>query len=183
MRLRETIRLPNRLNEEAQTYTTPRRAPCRVISSYQSQTDTFNPNLTPAAFPTLDRPRHPQLRTDNQTHEDKNNDSRKRSYECMINDDDDVDGAESRAECEEIPVEQIENLIANNGELNLIYVKNMAIMARAESESATFEKSMEDSDTDEEEDEELVVEPLTVRFLCIFGEGPDSESEGLTRRV
>ncbi|RAH40994.1 uncharacterized protein BO95DRAFT_518297 [Aspergillus brunneoviolaceus CBS 621.78] len=166
MRLRETIRLPNRLNEEAHTYTTTRRAPRRVISSYQSRADTFNPNLPPAAFPTLDRPRHPQLRTDDPTHEGKDNGSRKRSYDCMINNAD-IDGpvletaAEPRAECEEIPVEQIDNLIVSNGELNPIYVKNMAIMAQAESESATFEKGMEDSDTDEEEDDEPVVEPLT----------------------
>ncbi|PYI32382.1 hypothetical protein BP00DRAFT_156373 [Aspergillus indologenus CBS 114.80] len=188
MRLRETIRLPNRLNEEAHTYTTPRRAPRRAIGSYQCRADTFNPNLPPAAFPTLDRPRPPQLRPDKQNHEVEDHDHRKRSYECMINGDDGdvVDdpvletGAATRDECEEIPVEQFDNLIASNGELNLIYVKNMAIMAGAEPESATFEKSMEDSDTDGE-DEALVIEPLTVRFLSMPG-GPD-ENEALTRRA
>ncbi|RAL07184.1 uncharacterized protein BO97DRAFT_429559 [Aspergillus homomorphus CBS 101889] len=163
MRLRETIRPPGRLSEEASTYTTPRRTYRRGSISSRVRCEAFNPNLPPAAFPTLDRPRDPKPNTDAQNNNADDYTSRKRSYNCM---DTGSHGhpqpelvTETWAEVQEIPVELIDNLFASNGELNSVYRKNMAIMAGAGPERSPFEESMEDSDTDEEA-EGLAIEPL-----------------------
>ncbi|PYH48420.1 uncharacterized protein BP01DRAFT_389043 [Aspergillus saccharolyticus JOP 1030-1] len=165
MRLRESIRLPDRLNEGAHPYnTTPRRVLRRTTRPSRITANTFNPKLPPAAFPTLDQPLPPKSFTNNENNEAVKHDTRKRSYASIINDSHDDHVFESRAptrvDFEESPTESIDNLIASNGEFNSIYVENMARMAQAGLDTTmAFEKSMEDSDTEAEVDGPTI-EPL-----------------------
>ena len=153
MRLRETIKPPTRF--DCEDYYTPgsQRSLRNRIHSSPRFID-FNPNLPPAAFPSLDRPRADC---------EKNNGIQgKENWPPYTKEAKQVGskgieprngqigaGGESEVEFENFTIEEIENQAASNGPLNKIYVRNMAIMA-AISESESEDLNMSDSDIGEE---------------------------------
>ncbi|RMJ26373.1 hypothetical protein PHISP_02753 [Aspergillus sp. HF37] len=152
MRLRDSIRPPQRFNHE-ELVTLGSQQPVRQASSQlrPRQVD-FNPNLPAAAFPTLER-----SRAGEENRDDSNNnasvqhagewgrpgqDVQRRSSQ---NEDGTTD-KEMRVEFEDLPIDAIENKIASNGDLNPVYARNMAIMANPVGNPY---KDMEDSDQDD----------------------------------
>ncbi|PLB43552.1 hypothetical protein P170DRAFT_480522 [Aspergillus steynii IBT 23096] len=126
MRLRSSIRPPKRFNSEDY------EAPFSQVSLRRPQKDIerppiieFNPNLPPAAFPTLDKPRVPG-----------SNDG---------NIDTPQDDLDSEVDFDDITFAEIENLKASNGPLNPIYVRNMNLMANAGRPSSHTDHDVEDT--------------------------------------
>ncbi|KAK1146470.1 hypothetical protein N8T08_002899 [Aspergillus melleus] len=134
MKLRSTVRPPKRLYSEE--YESPysgvnlRRTPKAIE---RPPINEFNPNLPPAAFPTLDRPRPPG--------------SSDASFDNC------EDNFEEEVDLEDLTFTEIENLKANNGPLNPIYVRNMELMVNAGRSSPHMDYlDMQDSDGDELDD-------------------------------
>ncbi|KKK12584.1 hypothetical protein AOCH_006124 [Aspergillus ochraceoroseus] len=148
MELRSTVHLPQRLNSDL-FYTPLSKRPLRENREESSLRHIdFNPNLPPAAFPTLERPRasessHQQLeqaQVDRYTTRNKqrrsNNNQNNSCAKTQTQ-------RESKLDLDEIPMDLIENYAANNADSNSIYVIKTAGMA------ATPHKDMEDSDPEE----------------------------------
>ncbi|PKX94062.1 uncharacterized protein P174DRAFT_369121 [Aspergillus novofumigatus IBT 16806] len=152
MRLRESIRPPERFNSEL--IITPSRKKT-LRESRNQRTPRFidyNPNLPPAAFPTLDPANRSQSRTEGQDRAKVEQDGVAKGVQHDASSIDfhgsNTEDKETWEQLEDISIDELEDLIASNGELNPIYVRNMAIMATAET-SSSFEMDMEDSDPDE----------------------------------
>lgn len=133
MKLRSTVRPPKRLYSEE--YESPyseinlRRTPKAIERPPIIE---FNPNLPPAAFPTLDKPRPPGSNDD--------------SFDNCEDNFEEVD-------LEDLTFTDIENLKANNGPLNPIYVRNMELMANTGRSSSHMDNlDRQDSDGDELDD-------------------------------
>ncbi|KAI9038787.1 uncharacterized protein KD926_010243 [Aspergillus affinis] len=112
MKLRSSIRPPKRFNSEEfecpYSEVNLRRTPKSIERPPIIE---FNPNLPPAAFPTLDKPRPPG------SNDDKIDNGQ--------------DSSDEEMEFEDLAFTEIENLKASNGPLNPIYLRNMALMANA----------------------------------------------------
>jgi hypothetical protein len=114
----------------------------------------YNPDLPPAAFPTLERPR--AARYGHDIHQRDNDEDRinKTSRRITRRSLDDICAsvntkgkreASPTAHVREIPLDQLDNYVASNGELNPIWVSNMARMAAA-GKDADGDMDMEDTD-------------------------------------
>ncbi|KAI9923826.1 hypothetical protein MW887_008308 [Aspergillus wentii] len=152
MRLRETVKQPDRYDSELFYRPTPNRALREAKRQRRPPYIDFDPTLPPAAFPTLDTPRVPAKTT-----KDGDSDERKASgmgncEECPSRNGHNGAGGkdtETRVDFEDVPINLIDNYVASNGDFNPVYVKNMTRIAAAEKEFSIVDGGMEDSDTDE----------------------------------
>ena len=150
MRLRETIRPPQRYDNE--DFITPQRSLRQARRQARPSSVAFNPNLPPAAFPSLERPRPGKQCDDRKSQvslQYAGNSERPGQSQGQHQRSETENGEndrETRDDFEDMPMDEIENTIASNGELNPTYVKNMAMMAS--SVDNPYE-DMEDSDPDE----------------------------------
>lgn len=169
MRLRENIRAPSRF--DCEDFFTPgsKRSLRNRIHASPKYID-FNPNLPPAAFPTLDRPR-PGEKSNNGTLGKENCAPYTKGAEQV-----DSKGIEPRnsqtgagrasVEFADYSLDEIENQMASNGPLNKVYVGNMTIMA-AIGEDQPEDLDMEDSDAEDAFDDGLGAEEVSsVSYLC-----------------
>ncbi|RJE23478.1 hypothetical protein PHISCL_04191 [Aspergillus sclerotialis] len=164
MRLRETIRAPSRFDcEDFYTPGSKRSLRNRIYAS-PSYID-FNPNLPPAAFPTLDRPR-PSEKSNNGALGKENCAPYTKGAEQPDSKGTEPpngqtgagrNGGETSVEFADFSLDEIENQMASNGPLNKVYVSNMAIMA-AIGEDQSEDLNMEDSDVEEASDAGSVAE-------------------------
>ncbi|KAF4228750.1 hypothetical protein CNMCM6457_006736 [Aspergillus fumigatiaffinis] len=152
MRLRESIRPPERFNLELIITPSPKKTLREPKNPRTPRFIDYNPNLPPAAFPTLDPANLSQSRTGEQ---DRAKVEQNGVAKAVQRDSSSIDfhgsnteDKEKREKLEDISIDELEDLLASNGELNPIYVRNMAIMATAETSSSS-DMDMEDSDPEE----------------------------------
>ncbi|PYI06898.1 hypothetical protein BO78DRAFT_444801 [Aspergillus sclerotiicarbonarius CBS 121057] len=150
MRLRERIRPPERFNQE-QFYSPCAQKPLRETQKPdRPEFIPFNSDLPPAAFPTLSNA-HPPRREDEKEYErDRHVNNSKPLREHIQSDHNGENklGEDAKARLQSYPPESFENLIASNGELNPVYMRNMAILATMDRESP-IDGAMADSDIDD----------------------------------
>jgi hypothetical protein len=156
MRLRESIRPPERFNSELFITPSPKttlREPRRPRTPHFID---YNPNLPPAAFPTLDPADLSQLKTSQQERVGVEQNGVTKTVQRDASSSDfhgsessDTEDKEKWENLEDISIDYLEDLIASNGELNPIYVRNMKIMATADETSSSSDMDMEDNDPDE----------------------------------
>ncbi|KAI9366979.1 hypothetical protein BJX61DRAFT_547957 [Aspergillus egyptiacus] len=174
MKLRSVVRPPKRLEEE-QSYlpASKRKLRDETEEVIRPPIIEFNPNLPPAAFPTLDfGTPTPRVDTQEETNDcqdggglqDGNERATKRASLDLLGLLMKNPGTQMEdpvtAEMEDIPMDVLENIIASNGDLNPLYVSNMARMAAAGDCASPGDLDMEDSDRDEEiQDSPSVTEP------------------------
>ncbi|KAL3494498.1 hypothetical protein BJX62DRAFT_234372 [Aspergillus germanicus] len=147
MRLRETVRLPERLHQDHVYLPLSQKSLRKPKNEPKPRFSEFNPNLPPAAFPTLDSRRA----DDNErAHTNDDRTTARKSLEaiCQLTKSGDQKDAPTRDELEDMPMNVLENYMASNGDMNPIYVSNMAKMAAA-GQGLSATDSMEDSDADE----------------------------------
>lgn len=164
MRLRETIRPPERYASELFYQPAVQRSLRNGRNSKAPNYIDFNPNHPPAAFPTLDKPRptgdpQTQKKSQDRQTEDQDGDihmrdapvSRHGGAESGCVDADTVD------ELDDISIDEIENYLASNGPQNPTYAKNMAIMAECTSDEDIFgsDENSEISQNDDGENAEV----------------------------
>ncbi|RHZ43153.1 uncharacterized protein CDV56_100869 [Aspergillus thermomutatus] len=152
MRLRESIRPPERFNSELVITPSSKRTLREPRNLRTPRFIDYNPNLPPAAFPTLDPANLSQLRTGEQDPAKVEPNGVTKAVQRDSSSIDlhrsDAEDKETWEKLEDISIDYLEDLIASNGELNPIYVRNMEIMATADEESSS-DMDMEDSDLDE----------------------------------
>ncbi|KAJ5091545.1 hypothetical protein NUU61_006415 [Penicillium alfredii] len=165
MKLRRIIRAPTRYGEEAETPTLAllqamRNAREDPMDGSQEPVELlgkgvrvrrqkprppivpFDPNLPPAAFPSLDRPRLPQ---DSHALEQNGQDTQQKTQE--------VSRAQQNSQLvddlDHVLPDVVDNYLASNTAANPIYARNMAIMAGMDEDSVDETLALEDSDNDE----------------------------------
>lgn len=149
MRLRDNIHPPQRFNSEL-LYTPAFRGSRRKARSREPPPYIdYNPNLPPAAFPTLDILREPDKYDHGNIRQSLIKGELQRNGNLNGNYGSNGQDEERGVEFEDLPIDSIENDIASNGNLNPVYVRNMAIMARAGQSSSDIDLDMEDSDPDD----------------------------------
>jgi hypothetical protein len=116
MELRETVRPPQRYDAEF-IYTPARRRNLRRTSA-PTYVD-YNPNLPPAAFPTLDKPRPV---SDGQIEHSQSRKTDRDGDVDMDNNDEENDGLD---ELQHIQIHDVDNYLASNGTQNSTYAKNI----------------------------------------------------------
>ncbi|RDW76720.1 uncharacterized protein DSM5745_06712 [Aspergillus mulundensis] len=152
MNLRKTIRLPQRFSPD-HLYG-PRSRKLRGDDTERPPLVEYNPNLPPAAFPTLDTPR--TSRQDHNTQQEGSDEDRhngpirrniRRSLDdlCRLTNPESERDTSPNAHVEDIPPDQLDNHMASNGDLNPVWVSNMASMAAADQDAAGG-MDMEDTD-------------------------------------
>lgn len=156
MRLRETIRPPERYASELFYQPTPQRSLRNGRNTTAPNYIDFNPNHPPAAFPTLDEPRptgnpQTQKRSEDQQTEDQDGDihmcdatvpSRNGARPGRVS-------VETVDELDDIPIDEMENCLASNGLHNPMYANNMAIMAECASDDGMMWGSDENDEIDQ----------------------------------
>ncbi|KAF7164679.1 hypothetical protein CNMCM5623_009092 [Aspergillus felis] len=152
MRLRESIRPPERFNSELIITPSPKKTLREPRNPRNPRFIDYNPNLPPAAFPTHDPANLSQLRPGEQDRAGAEQNCIAKAVQLDASSIEfhgrDTEEKETWERLEDISIDELEDLIASNGELNPIYVKNMEIMATAET-SSSADMDMEDSDPDE----------------------------------
>ncbi|KAJ9243367.1 hypothetical protein DTO169E5_2949 [Paecilomyces variotii] len=153
MRLRDSVRPPQRLESELFYQPTPQRSLRRATTPARPPYIDFNPNLPPAAFPTLSTPRRPgEIQCQSRENDKRNKD---RDGDIQM---DDASSSPQRTpyrhadrelddELEGIPIEDMDNYLASNGIQNTVYNRNMVIMAESDHESSTS-TAVDDMDED-----------------------------------
>ncbi|KAL5342410.1 hypothetical protein BJX70DRAFT_394996 [Aspergillus crustosus] len=165
MQLRKTVRLPERLDEDSNHVPSSRQSLRgeNISSPLTPSYIDYNPNVPPAAFPTLNTLRRPLSKTQIDDYGvEKGNDNknihredRRRNTSTSLNSlslltKNPVGHKEAlrTSGLDEIPVGQLNNYMASNGEFNPVWMDNMARMAIAGQDSSVLD-DMEDSDLDE----------------------------------
>ncbi|KAL1969408.1 hypothetical protein VTN77DRAFT_8846 [Rasamsonia byssochlamydoides] len=152
MRLRESVRPPQRYDAEFVYQPTTRRGP--RSSSARNYVE-YNPNLPPAAFPTLDKPR-PVINSQSQQSQ-----GRKTDWDGDVDMEDDNDNDELR----HISIHDIDNYAASNGPQNPIYARNMAKLdqiSRESSQDSDMSESQGDGDSNQDDNQNSI----EVRAVC-----------------
>lgn len=159
MRLRQTIRVPSRYEDECELTTgvSPRRLPRRKKAAAAAEAEEeraipyvdYDPNQPPAAFPTLDHP----LPAGHTYHSLTTSTTLPPPAAAAANGNPATDNAEFEADGHHldafdslyrgIPPEQLDNFIASNGPQNPQYKRNMALLAR---EDDDFDLEISDDD-------------------------------------
>ncbi|KAL1999293.1 hypothetical protein VTN02DRAFT_4724 [Thermoascus thermophilus] len=155
MRLRETIRPPERYASELFYQSTPQRSLRDDGNTKALNYIDFNPNHPPAAFPTLDQPYptgNPQRlkRSEDQQTEDQDGDVHMR--DATVPSRNARPGRVSAGtvdELDHIPIDEMENCLASNGPHNPMYANNMAIMAECGSDDGMMWGSDEIEEIDQ----------------------------------
>ncbi|KAL4781407.1 hypothetical protein BJX76DRAFT_359938 [Aspergillus varians] len=164
MQLRTTVRLPQRLNQDLLDLPMSKR---HLRSDYKRRKPRYidyNPNMPPAAFPTLDNLRTPPAADSRGVQRDGHGEDTggdlgekeniRKSLEdlcSLMNPDAQAQEQPSTASArlEGIPTDQLDNCIASNGDLNPIWMSNMArIRATGQDAGEDMDMDMEDSDLD-----------------------------------
>ncbi|KAL2871780.1 uncharacterized protein BJX67DRAFT_376649 [Aspergillus lucknowensis] len=168
MKLRTTVRLPQRLDQDAFYLPLSQIPPRKKKSNVRPRYVDYNPNLPPAAFPTLDTPRadvpeNAQIKALSCNHLAQKGGSDSEDLQAGVKRPrarkslDEVrslakprgQGYSKTDELENMPMDLVENYIASNTELNPVYVSNMAKMAAA-GQGSWLLNEMGDSDLDED---------------------------------
>ncbi|KAL4978443.1 hypothetical protein BDW66DRAFT_158238 [Aspergillus desertorum] len=153
MNLRKTIRLPQRFSPD-HFYGPMSQRSLRGDDKKQPAYIDYNPDLPPAAFPTLDRPPASGYGSDTQQKDnyvDRPEEASRRNIRrslddlCALTNPEGQREASPTAHVRDIPLDQLENYMASNGVLNPIWVDNMARMAAA-GKDADGDMDMEDTD-------------------------------------
>ncbi|KAL5002506.1 hypothetical protein BDV10DRAFT_202119 [Aspergillus recurvatus] len=153
MNLRKTIRLPQRFSPD-HFYGPMSQRSLRGDDKKKPAYIDYNPDLPPAAFPTLDRPRasgygrHTQQGGKDEDRPDeasRRNNRRSLDDVCTLTKPKGQGEASPTAHVRDIPLDQLDNYMASNGDLNPIWVSNMARMAAA-GKDAVGDMDMEDTD-------------------------------------
>ncbi|KAL4986181.1 hypothetical protein BDW68DRAFT_178994 [Aspergillus falconensis] len=153
MNLRKTIRFPQRFSPD-HLYGPMSQRSLRGDDKKKAAYIDYNPDLPPAAFPTLDRPRasrhghHIQQRDNDKDRPDetsRRNSRRSLDDVCALTKPKGQREASPTAHVRDIPLDQLDNYMASNGDLNPIWVSNMARMAAA-GKDADGDMDMEDTD-------------------------------------
>lgn len=150
MQLRKSIRPPERFNQD-QFYSPCTQRSLRVPQSQDCIHSTpFDPNLPPAAFPTLDHPSPPSLRDKERGHWkgqeadlSKRPRGQEKDDECTENKR--VRGVDTGVQTR--PPASGQNCILDNGDFNPVYRRNMTILANVGREPS-IERYLMDSDMD-----------------------------------
>lgn len=149
MKLRDSVRPPQRYDAEFVYQPVTRRG--QRSSSARNYVD-YNPNLPPAAFPTLDKPR-PMNNSQSQHVQDKKTDQ---DGDVDMDDDGDHDHHD---ELPHISNRDIDNYVASNGPQNPIYARNMARLEQANRESSLdsdMSDSQDDGDPNKDDDQNII---------------------------
>lgn len=169
MQLRGAVKAPERLEnettiEERQQEVTRRtkgRIPCQYVD--------YNPNLPPAAFPTLEKPlsQEPGNQIISQNEATPPDDEDERTSVTPVH----IHNRKTHNACNRIKVAEkelagissdtLENSIASNCDLNPIYEKNMMEMANT-GKTMEIYKEMEDSDSEHHSDQKIDPETPSV---------------------
>ncbi|KAL4795660.1 hypothetical protein BDV19DRAFT_388979 [Aspergillus venezuelensis] len=170
MRLRNVVRSPQRLEQDASYNPMPKKKKSKSKSkaspveekSPRPRFIDFNPNLPPAAFPTLDAPRPPT----HHAHGDGDPSGRNRTEDNAVAGDrqgsmlenldrlslltnPDGHSGRSLSPARDIPMDDLDNVMASNGDLNRTWMSNMSRMAAAANDKDSgLGTEMEDSDSD-----------------------------------
>jgi hypothetical protein len=129
MRLRETVHPPAHYQTELLYQPTLQRALRSSRSSVANDYVGYNPNLPPAAFPTLDElhpPYRPQAQREGEKR-DKDVNSRMSDKPIQAR----YENMEAKDNLQDTPDSDIENYLASNGPQNPTYAGNMARMAQS----------------------------------------------------
>ncbi|KAF7597606.1 hypothetical protein BBP40_000084 [Aspergillus hancockii] len=155
MKLRESIRPPERYESE-NFYSPMSRRPLRQLKPQvaPSYID-FNPNLPPAAFPTLNYPRPAIPSTNGEDEQSSAGTSPYQPCGQSGHHGGAIANNGTRADFEVIPANQIENHMASNGNMNPVYVQNMATMAAAGTSSTDIDMDSSETDAVEHYDEPM----------------------------
>ncbi|OGM48546.1 hypothetical protein ABOM_002391 [Aspergillus bombycis] len=137
MRLRESIRPPERYESEHFYTSLGQKSLRQHRNTNRPPYIDFNPNLPPAVFPTLDFPRPTVPETDKCTQskgeeETNSENTPQHGREQPGHYGEDKGSREAGDDLEDIPIHQLESYAASNGDLNPIYAKNMATIAAAD---------------------------------------------------
>lgn len=153
MRLRESIRPPQRFDNEEFITPGSQQSLRQAGSQGRPPYVDFNPRLPPAAFPSLESPCAGEMELDSKNGQgsvqhahDTGQSGKSQSQHHSSESENGESDKEMRDSFEDIPMDAIENALVSNGELNPVYVKNMAIMA---SPVDSPYEDMEDSDLDD----------------------------------
>ncbi|KAB8256897.1 hypothetical protein BDV32DRAFT_160884 [Aspergillus pseudonomiae] len=157
MRLRESIRPPERYESEHFYTSLGQKSLRQHRNPNRPPYIDFNPNLPPAVFPTLDfpRPAVPEAGKCAQSKGEETNSggTLQHGREQPEHYGEDKDSREAGVDLVDIPINQVENYVASNGDLNPVYVKNMATMAAADS-SASDDLHNETDDIEAHDEDE-----------------------------
>lgn len=172
MKLRGTVKVPQRLENETAYEKSPRQVRRRAKDRAPRQYIDWNPNLPPAAFPTLERPRTPQKVGDRISIQDRTiHPDHKGGHATRSQDGGTRNGSDKTktagVRLSALISDSFENSVASNGDLNPIYEKNMAQMTNAGEESASVNQDMEDSDPEHTTADDLCLGTSKVGFFLI----------------
>ncbi|KAE8333556.1 hypothetical protein BDV39DRAFT_52049 [Aspergillus sergii] len=142
MRLRDSVRPPERYESE-HFYTSLGQKSLRQNRNTNRPPYTdFNPNLPPAVFPTLDFHRaeipEPDKGAQRRGGEEADNATAlQHGREQAGNHGETKDNHETRVDLEDVSISQVENYVSSNGDLNPVYIQNMATVAAVDSSSVS----------------------------------------------
>lgn len=171
MQLRGAVKAPQRLEDET-AYDRPQEVVRRTKGRVPRRYVDYNPNLPPAAFPTLEEPRISQEPDNKSTVQDEATlpgdkrtpvtlfHTRKAHNVC-----DNIKMAEK--DLAGITSDSLESSIASNGDLNPIYEKNMTKMANAGKTPSIYE-DMNDSGSEYHSDDTLCLETSQVNWVDLL---------------
>lgn len=141
MRLRESIRPPERFNSELIITPSPKKTLREPRNPRNPRFVDYNPHLPPAVFPTLEPANLAQSRTGEQDRQKTEQNGVAKGLQRDTSSIDfhgsNTEGKETWEKVDDISIDELENIIASNGELNPIYVRNMTIMEAAETSSSS----------------------------------------------
>lgn len=162
MKLRGTVKVPQRLENETAYEKNPRQVRRRAKGQTPRQYIDWNPNLPPAAFPTLERPRTPQKVDDRISIQDRTIHLDDKGGHATPSQDGGASNGSDKTKTAAVRLsalisDSFENSVASNGDLNPIYEKNKAQIINAEEESSSVNQDMDDSDS----------EHTTTDYLCL----------------
>ncbi|KAL4915542.1 hypothetical protein BDW62DRAFT_203598 [Aspergillus aurantiobrunneus] len=160
--LRRTIRPPQRFDPDQFHLPLSRRSIRKTGNDMKSQSTEYNPNLPPAAFPTLDISRNVKINgskaQQNGTDEDIPSEVQQGIIRRSLDDLSQLTDSERQTEAslivdfEDIPMDELDDHIASNGNLNPIWLSNMSKMAAAIPDAhgdMDMDMDMDDSDSNE----------------------------------
>ncbi|EIT78809.1 hypothetical protein BDV35DRAFT_79275 [Aspergillus flavus] len=142
MRLRDSVRPPERYESEHFYTSLGQKSLRQNRNTNRPPYIDFNPNLPPAVFPTLDlhRPEVPESDKGAQRRggeEADNATTPQHGREQAGNHGETKDNNVTRVDLEDISISQVENYVSSNGDLNQVYIQNMATMAAVDSSSVS----------------------------------------------
>ncbi|BDD59793.1 hypothetical protein MAP00_004982 [Monascus purpureus] len=166
MQLRKSIRPPQRYDSDNFYQLTQR--PLREIHTPERiPYIDYNPDLPPAAFPTLDRPRpagetSQKKPTAGRTRQDGTDEkyttrSRVQNQNAPPQNQHSANDQKAMAvvDYEDMSIDELDNRMASNGEFNPVYMKNMSVMASLDPNSVFTDRDLDDSTPEDTKQREV----------------------------